>query len=105
MDQVSVQMESLSSEDMTSNKQAGGFRIVRCVVEDGLRLTLQSNLLRGEREVTPDSMVRGGLFKGPRAVLLTKNWTSSTPTSGPALSVPEGTKMTKKASRFCPLCC
>lgn len=43
MDQVFVHVKSLSSDSMTSNTQAGGFQIVRCVMEDELRLTLQSN--------------------------------------------------------------
>lgn len=65
---VFVHREAISSETMTSNKQIAEFQVLRCVRECRLRLTLQSNFGR----LTLDRMVRGGLFKYPMEVLLTK---------------------------------
>lgn len=69
MDPVFIHTESLSSEDITSTQQTGELQMLRGVAEYRLRLALESN--RGG--LTLDRRLRGGLFKYPMEVLLTKN--------------------------------
>lgn len=57
-----------SHSPVSTRPQKTEFQMVRCVTEDRLRCTSDSDFAG----LTLDSMLRGGLFKCPRKVLLTE---------------------------------